>query len=64
MVVETDHIIYVLEFKFNKTPQEAMAQINAGHYADAYALKGEKIMKAGVNFSLKNGTNVLEWVIE
>ena len=39
MVVETDHIIYVLEFKFNKTPQEAMAQINAGHYADAYALK-------------------------
>ncbi len=61
MVLETDNAIYVMELKFNKTAAEALAQIEAKHYADAFKLKGKPVVKVGLNFGVKDGANCLEW---
>ncbi len=64
VVVETQNHVYVIEMKFNKTAEEALAQINSRRYAEAYAMKGKQVVKAGLNFSVNDEENVLEWVIE
>ena len=64
MVLETKTTIYVMELKLNKSAQEAMDQINAKHYADAFKTKGKEIVKVGMNFALENEVNTLTWVVE
>lgn len=63
-VIETQKHIYILEMKFNKSAEDALAQINARHYAEAYALKCKHVVKAGLNFSVRDEMNTLEWVME
>ena len=63
ITMETADTIYVMELKFNKSAQEALDQINAKHYAQAFALKNKEIVKVGLNFSVKDEVNTLEWVI-
>ena len=43
ITMETKDTIYVIELKFNKSPQEALDQISNKHYADAFALKGKNV---------------------
>ena len=63
ITVETKDTIYVIELKFNKSAQEALAQINNKHYADAFALKGKTVEKIGMNFMIdEDKTIVLDWV--
>ena len=62
--LETKDIVYVIELKLNKSAQEAMDQINAKHYADAFKMKGKEIVKVGINFALENEVNTLTWVVE
>ena len=64
VVMETQSHIYVIELKFNRSPQEALDQINSHRYAAAFAMKGKQVVKAGLNFSVKDDVNTLEWVIE
>ncbi len=64
ITLETKTTIYVMELKINKSVEEALAQIEAKHYADAFKLKGKPIVKVGMNFMLKDGVNTLEWKIE
>ncbi len=64
VVVETQNHVYVIEIKFNKTAAEALAQINSRRYAEAYAMKGKQVVKAGLNFSVRDEENILEWVIK
>ncbi len=64
ITVETANTIYVMELKFNKSVEDALNQINANHYADTFKLKGKKIVKVGMNFSLRDGVNCLEWKID
>ena len=64
VVIEAQNHVYVIEMKFNKTAREALAQINSRRYAEAYAMKGKQVVKAGLNFSVNDEENVLEWVIE
>mgnify|MGYP002230541085 FL=1 len=47
ITMETADTIYVMELKFNKSAQEALDQINAKHYAQAFALKNKEIVKVG-----------------
>ena len=61
--METADTIYVMELKFNKSAEEALAQIEAKHYADAFKMSGKKVMKIGLNFSVKDEVNCLDWVI-
>ena len=62
IMMETDDTIYVMELKFNKSAEEALAQIDAKHYADTFKMSGKKVVKIGLNFSVKDEVNSLEWV--
>ena len=64
ITMETVDTIYVMELKFNKNAEEALAQIEAKHYADAFKMSGKKMVKIGLNFSVKDEVNSLEWKIE
>ena len=64
ITLETKTTVYVMELKFNRSVEDALAQIEAKHYADAFKLKGKPVVKVGLNFSLKDGVNTLEWKIK
>ncbi len=64
LTLETKTTIYVLELKFGKSVEDALAQIEAKHYADAFKLKGKPVVKVGLNFGLKDEVNTLEWKIK
>lgn len=64
ITLETADRIFVMELKFDKTAEDALAQINANRYADAFAMSGKKIVKVGINFSVKEERNITKWVTE
>ena len=64
ITLETADTIYVMELKFGKSADDALRQIEARHYADAFKLKGKPVAKVGMGFSLKDGVNCLEWKME
>lgn len=51
MVVKTKSYIYIIEFKYDKTAEEALRQIDERGYAKPFALDSRKLIKIGVNFS-------------
>ena len=63
ITMETADTIYVMELKFNKSAEEALAQIEAKHYADTFKMSGKKVVKIGLNFSVKEEVNCLDWKI-
>ena len=63
ITMETADTIYVMELTFNKSAEEALAQIETKHYADAFKMSGKKVVKIGLNFSVKDEVNCLEWKI-
>ena len=50
-VVQTLTDVYLFEFKFNKTAQEALDQIKNKKYADKYRASGKTLTGIGVNFN-------------
>lgn len=64
ITLETKDYIYVIELKFDKSAEEALAQINDNHYAAAFAMSGKPIIKVGINFSVKNERNITKWTKE
>ena len=54
---------YVLEFKYDGTAREALAQINSRLYAVPYRKDGRRIVKVGINFDSATRT-IGDWVIE
>ena len=59
----TQTTIYVMELKLNGSVEEALAQIESRHYADAFKLQDKPVVKVGMNFSLQDGVNRLEWQV-
>ena len=55
-VVTTETDVYIFEFKFDGTVEEALAQIEAKGYGLQYATSGLTVHKIGVNFSSESGT--------
>ena len=53
MIIKTHDYIYIMEFKLDGTPQEALRQIEDKGYAKPFGMDGRKICRIGVNFSLK-----------
>jgi hypothetical protein len=51
MTIETPDYVYVFEFKYNGTAEEAMAQIKEKNYAQPFIASGKKIALIGANFS-------------
>ena len=64
ITMETQDHIYIMELKFGKTADEALAQINANHYADVFAMSDKKIIKVGIGFDIKDERNITEWRVE
>jgi hypothetical protein len=50
-VVQTLTDVYIFEFKFNKTAQEAFDQIAKNNYASKFQTLGKNIISIGVNFN-------------
>lgn len=51
MVVKTSDYIYIFEFKYDKTADIALQQIDDKGYAKPFANDSRKLIKVGVNFS-------------
>ena len=62
VVLKLTDAIYVFEFKFDGTPDEALAQIESKNYAIPYQSDGRRIVKIGVNFDSATRT-IGEWKI-
>ena len=63
MTLETQKHIYIVELKFGKSADEALAQINDKRYADAFALRDKHIIKVGINFDMASH-NLSDWKVE
>lgn len=62
LVLQTDHFIYVMEFKFEGTAEEALQQIEEKGYALPFAADPRKLLKVGVNFSNRM-RNIESWIV-
>ena len=51
MTIETADYVYIFEFKYNGTAEEAMEQIKEKNYAQPFMASGKKIVLIGANFS-------------
>lgn len=63
MVLKTKERIYVMEFKFDGTAEEAMRQINEKGYATPFMADGRQVVKVAVNFSRETKT-IDKWIVE
>ena len=53
MTIETPDYVYVFEFKYNGTAEEAMSQIKEKNYAQPFLASDKKVALIGANFSGK-----------
>ena len=51
LVMKTDKYVYVMELKYDGTPEEALRQIDDKGYALPWQSDGRKVIKVGANFS-------------
>jgi hypothetical protein len=62
-IVQTKTHIYIFEFKFNKTAEEAFKQITAQSYDRKYKLSNKIIVGIGVNFNRKERVSD-PWIVK
>ena len=62
-VIRTDSTVFVLEFKYDKSAEVALAQIEDKGYMLPFARDGRKLCKVGVNFSGELQT-IDSWIVE
>ena len=63
LLIKTADYIYILEFKLDKSADEALRQIDEKEYAKPFEHDGRRIFKIGVNFSSKT-RRIEEWKIK
>ena len=63
LVLKARQYIYVMEFKFDGTAEEAIRQIDEKGYAVPFKADGRKVIKIGVNFSRETKT-IDKWIAE
>ncbi|MDE5881098.1 MAG: ATP-binding protein [Muribaculaceae bacterium] len=54
--IETSKYLYIIELKYDGSPQKALAQINEKGYTRKYLTDHRKIFKIGASFSVKTRT--------
>ncbi len=62
LVLETAHDIFVFEFKYDKSAQEAFDQIIRKKYYEKYMYIGKPITLVGIDMNLKDKELKLEWM--
>ena len=63
MIVRTDNFLYLFEFKFDKSAEEALQQIDSKDYPLAFQQDERKLYKIGVNFSSQT-KNIDEYIVK
>ena len=63
MIVKTSDYVYIMEFKLDKSADEALRQIEDKNYAKSFEHTRRTIYKIGINFSTKT-RRIDEWKIE
>ena len=63
MLIETPKYIYIIELKYNSTPDDALRQIEEKGYARKFAVDLRQLFKIGVNFSSES-RRIESWKIE
>ncbi|MDE6381153.1 MAG: ATP-binding protein [Muribaculaceae bacterium] len=63
LLIETPKYIYVIELKYDATPEEALRQIEEKGYARKFATDGRRLFKIGVSFSSET-RRIDGWKIE
>ena len=63
MLIETPNFIYIIELKYNSTPDDALRQIEEKGYARKFAVDPRQLFKIGVNFSSES-RRIESWKIE
>lgn len=61
--METKEYVYIIEFKLDKSAEEALQQIEEKGYAVPYKADSRKLIKIGVNFSSEK-RNIANWRLE
>jgi len=56
MTCETPAAIWLVEFKLDRSADEALAQIEANNYAEKFDLTKKRVVKIGVAFSSEKRT--------
>ena len=55
-VLKTEKGIYIFEFKYAHTAEDALDQCRKRHYADAFAADGRAVTYVGVNYDPQTAT--------
>lgn len=63
MILQTPKFCYVIEFKFDGSAKDALAQISSKDYTLPFALSGQQIIRIGMNIS-RETRNVEECLVE
>ena len=63
MTIETSDYVYIFEFKFEKSADEALQQIKDKNYAEPFRTSGKKIFLVGANFN-HSIRNIDEYKVE
>lgn len=63
IIMETDHSIYIFEFKLDKTALDAINQIHEKQYYARFLSTDKKIYLLGINFSSVS-RNIDDYIIE
>lgn len=63
LLIETQNYIYIIELKYDSTPQEALLQIEEKQYARKFSTDYRRLFRIGVNFSSKH-RRINGWEIE
>ena len=63
LVLQTDRYIYVMEFKLEGTPEEAIRQLEEKHYTRPFEADSRQLFKIGINFNNKT-RNIEKWIVK
>ena len=63
MTVKTERYIYIMEFKVDKSAEEALSRIRDKGYADPFLTDGRELVLVGVSFSSEK-RNIVDWLKE
>lgn len=63
LLIETDDYIYIIELKYDGTPEEALRQIKEKEYALRFSADSRRIYRIGASFSSKT-RRIDSWKIE
>ena len=62
LVLQTEHYIYVMEFKLNGSADDALRQIEEKRYADPFRSDPRQLFEIGVSFSAER-RNIDTWKV-